>query len=166
MKKVADVGVAGSAAILVLLGVLVGSVVRSFVTSEYRDTDTVPVSSVFDTSTTEQDSTAVSEPDHGGIVEYMKLEQLQIASGQTKTVGDLSITNKGGGHEILLDGDIIFTDIILAREGGTQETVRATYPQPEGAEPQVIVFGAYTIHIDSIEWNGESIGVTVTREQP
>jgi len=85
---------------------------------------------------------------------------LELKAGETKTVGDLTIANTGGGHKILMpsptetDGDLPFAELELSTPRTAVTTERVMNPRaPDAGE--VTTFDGYTITSVEIGWNGE-----------
>ncbi len=95
--------------------------------------------------------------------------ELEIAIHESKTVGNITITNHGGGHKILRGendewrgGDLPFSDIELTSEwiDTRSVTVYHTIPWEDNIEND-IYYGQYHIKVINVGWNGESVKLTL-----
>lgn len=50
-------------------------------------------------------------------------EVFELKKNESKTINGLTITNNGGGHEILKDGDLPFTEIELKKSNKTEKII-------------------------------------------
>jgi len=92
---------------------------------------------------------------------------VELQSGETKVVGDLTITNASGGHKILMrsphetDGDLPFAELTLKTPHVAETEVRVL--NPRATEPgEVITFDTYTIVPEEVGWNGEFVRLKIT----
>jgi len=98
----------------------------------------------------------------------MEPTTIELQTGETKFVGDLSITNTGGGHKILMrspeetEGDLPFAELLLATPRVVSTQVRVMNPR-NGTTGETTTFDVYTITPVAVEWNGESVKLRIAK---
>ncbi len=97
----------------------------------------------------------------------MNTQTVVIEKSKTVTVGDLSITNIGGGHKILMSqdgkggGDASFTDIALETPKKAKENTRVLNLDKEVESP--FVFDTYLITPKEVGWDGDSVTLSIAQ---
>lgn len=93
----------------------------------------------------------------------MNTQTITIEKTKTVKVGDLSITNIGGGHKIIMsgdtkrDGDASFTNLALETPRKLKENTRVY-----GVEPP-FVFDTYLIEPKEVGWDGDSVTLSIVQ---
>lgn len=97
-----------------------------------------------------------------GIFSYINLNRYNMAKtfelkiNESKTISGLTVTNKGGGHEILTEGgDLAFADIEL-KALNKKETI-AAYSSGQK------LWNGYLIIFEEVGWDGEFVKFNVKK---
>lgn len=98
----------------------------------------------------------------GFVIPCSDMEQgiIEVKEGETKTFGDLTITNRGGGHEILENvnggrgGDESFANINLQTPRAKSSVSDEGYLRYKGG---TLTFDNYVITVQEISWNAKSV---------
>ncbi len=95
----------------------------------------------------------------------MNTQTITIEKTKTVAIGDLSITNVGGGHKILISqegqggGDVSFTNLALETPRKAKEIMRIMNSSETLKTP--FVFDTYLITIQKIGWDGDSVTLSI-----
>jgi hypothetical protein len=96
----------------------------------------------------------------------MNKSTIEIKSGEAATIGDLVITNGGGGHKILMaenggrGGDLSYAKLIFETPRKVKEAIRV-YGSLESSNVPT-VFDNYLIHTKDVGWNGETVTLEIS----
>jgi len=83
-------------------------------------------------------------------------KEITIKSGESRSIGDLLITNNGGGHDILIDGsDESFANIYIKTKSNENVSFMLS-----GKDTKL--WNGYSLKIKDIEWNGSVITLLVS----
>jgi hypothetical protein len=92
-------------------------------------------------------------------------QTVEIEEGSQVVIGDLTIKNNEGGHEITTQRtDLSFAVLSFATPRMTEDTVTA-FQAEKGKEKHVIEFDGYHIIIESVAWNGSQVVLTVSLKE-
>ncbi len=90
----------------------------------------------------------------------MEQEIIEVKSGETKNFGDLTITNKGGGHRMLMNadggrgGDKSLAHIELQTPRMKSSDLKEFNMKYEG---DAVTFDNYAVTIQEIMWNAQAV---------
>lgn len=93
-------------------------------------------------------------------------KKMTLENGETMTVFDLTIINKGGGHEMVDDGeDPSWVDLEVSTPRKAKVFFRHNFANLDSNSDADISFDNYTIRVEHVDFDGTKVKLNVKKKK-